>query len=48
MPASENQSVKVVGFPVFFLECLLIRVTGDYASESQSVKVFGFPVFFLS
>ena len=45
MPASENQSVKVVGFPGFFF---LISVTGDYASESQSVKVFGFPVVFLS
>ena len=33
-------------FSWFFLECLLIRVTGDYASESQSVKVFGFPVVF--
>ena len=48
MPASENQSVKVVGFPAFLLECLLIRVPGDYASESQSVKAFGFLGFFLS
>ena len=43
MPASENQSVNVVGSPDFFF---LISVTGDYASESQSVKVFGFPVVF--